>query len=239
MSLLIRDESVHGVRGWVETPVRMCVYGWNHRQLNYNTSFSSSYSSQQIGLGSYSVSVDTLGEVIHHSMQPDALLEMIINPVLKERWFRERLIVCRNPEEYYKEMQSIVDTLSATNEAVQDLRSIGTSQNDFSDRICRSIETMGYNHLMHIESDFKTITLRSWDTKKRVHTYIISFPRYDIACKPSLQTSLPVEVRFDWSGRTDINLIKSAVEATLASYADYFDVSIVTLHCRSYSTFLV
>jgi hypothetical protein len=189
------------------------------------------------------------------SLRLDPLLSSLIGPSCKEPWFLDRLRVCKNLEEYVHEMQQIVDMLAKETDASQQgqylssnsgngntLSGVGisgsisnmaihVSRNTplFGQWVCEAIAVVGYDKLVHVESDFSRLILRAVDsTGRRVHEYSILFSQSNsTTTRPSLDTSLPVTVDYSWRGDGNPASVKDvvyAVEREITIYEAFFQV---------------
>lgn len=156
------------------------------------------------------------------SLRTDVVLSSIIGDSCKEKWFLDRLKVCKTAQEYADEMQSIVDFLTPKSD-IKGVR-IGPP---FGQWVCNAIAAVGYEKLVHVESDFSSLTLRSFDSAGRVHEYSIHFPTQRCDVRPELSANLPSPLHFHWRADgtpTCIRDIADAVENEIKRLEPYFQV---------------
>jgi hypothetical protein len=187
-----------------------------------------------MGLGNFGICTDAVGVVVMSTLRADSLLSNIIAPISREKWFLDRLKVCKLPNEYAAELQDIIENISRSAAADSVLSTVDNGNSGFSLWICDSLSRVGYQKLVAVDSTFQHLTLRCTTpaSPTRVHEYSIVFPKPDAAVKPSLEVSLPMAVHFMWTwteGGVQSSLldIMTAVEREVAKFESFFQVNLL------------
>lgn len=173
----------------------------------------------QIGLGLFGVTTDAMGYVTLTSLRLDSLLLAVIGPIKEEKWFLDRLKMCKSPVEYEDELQKIVQTVA---KPVGDNSSI-----EMGPLMCDAMARVGYDKIVHVEDNFEKVTLGAKDSAGRCHEYTVRFAPNSVVQRPDLETTLPMPVQFSWRGdrlRAPLDDIVRAVESSITKFEPFFQV---------------
>lgn len=202
-------------------------YFWPHMTSQRLASFV------QAGLSSFGVRTDIMGHIILTSLRADSALSTILGPICREKWFVDRLKVCKTPPDYADELQKIVDLLSKHSARGSSLNAINGQSCEFANWLIESLRLIGYETLVSLNNDFSRVTLRSVDKARREHHYTIHFVEYNGINKPTVETSLPSRLDFQWRGDgspVSLTDIVNAMDTAVESLQPFFKVRITNPH---------
>ena len=176
------------------------------------------------GYHSFSVSVVTeigsrYGLVDLSSLVVDDELGAFLHPIANKAWFKDKLESFKSVKALASGIQNFVNQIG-TETPRQVLSS--SSESALLQLLMRHLDDVGWNRVLKVNEDFSVLQMRSVDQGGREHHFdILINPGYPLI-SPTVQATLPNQIKLPWTPNSDLRSIVSVVDSEIKKHQDLF-----------------